>query len=661
MFIRQQPSWIAGSTARFLTMGRGTSLLTGHASEEVRGQRSLNQINDLRPIVLPTMSRIRVVCAVLLACIAVFVLAGGAEAQPASTSFTITDVMIPVSDSIDLHGRLYRPDRIADGRPAIFAMTPYGVDDRHGYGTYFARRGYVFLNVDVRGRGASEGTFWPFVQDGPDGAAVADWITRQPWSNGKVAMRGGSYRGVVQWQVLAEAPGALQTAVPTAAPYPGWNTPHLYVITGASWLAGVQGRALHRSLRGDAKYWTRKLRELHRSGRPYEDVDEITGISSRIFERWLEHPYFDDYWKAPNPDSAGYRRVNMPLLSVTGYFDFFNRGTLRYYREHMEHGSEQSTRQHYLLIGPWDHGGTRQPETEVGGLTFADTAAIDITGLTLQWYDWTLREGPKPEMLKDRVVYYVMEKGQWRSAPSLEAATDTSRQFYLQSPGKNPSDPFNAGQLIGKVPETEDTDQYVYDPRETADFATLQTMDGDYTAPGAAFLEGPKLIYHSRPVNESFELTGQMRLDAWIELNVPDTDMGAWVYEIRATGKTIYLGHAKLRARHRYGVDSVALAEPGRIERYRFDRFNWTARQIKRGSRIRLVIAPVNDPAWQKNYNSGGPPMQESVEDAQSATVTLHIGPEYPSKLVLPVRSGESDAQTESSADPTSGNTSADR
>jgi len=564
--------------------------------------------------------------------------------QPGASSLRITDVRIPVSDSVDLHGRLYRPEPVEEPRPTLLSMTPYTTDDAHEYGTYFAKHGYAYLNVDVRGRGASEGTFWPLVQDGPDGAAVAEWISKQPWSDGQVGMRGGSYRGTVQWQTLAEGSGPLQTAVPTASAYPGWDTfqnDGIYMSYMARWLAQVQGQAFHSTLWGDSGYWSRKFRELHRSGRPFAELDEIIDVPSRIFERWMEHPYFDDYWKAPSPDSADYRRLDLPLLTVTSHFDVTQPGALRYFREHQQVGSASGKRQHYLLIGPWDHAGTRQPTQELNGLTFADTAAMDMTGLHLRWFDWTLREGDKPDILKDRVVYYVMGKGQWRTAPSLEAVTDTTRHLFLQSPEKTPSDPFDAGHLTARTPTEEDTDHYVYDPRETADFATLDAMRRSYTAPGAAFLEGPKLIYHSDPVEESFEMSGQMRLDAWIELDVPDTDLSAWVYEIRPTGETIYLGETKLRARHRNGVSEADLVEPGEIERYRFDRFDWTSREVKEGSRIRLVIAPVNNPEWQKNYNSGEPPMQESVEDARTATVKLHLGPDRPSKLVLPVRSDD--------------------
>ena len=53
---------------------------------------------------------------------------------------------------------------------------------------------------DVRGRYESEGAFDPLRQEAPDGDDTLNWIARQPWSDGKIGMIGGSYRGIVQWK-----------------------------------------------------------------------------------------------------------------------------------------------------------------------------------------------------------------------------------------------------------------------------------------------------------------------------------------------------------------------------------------------------------------------------------------------------------------------------
>ena len=67
----------------------------------------------------------------------------------------------------------------------------------------------------------------------------------------------------------------------------------------------------------------------------------------------------------------------------------------------MKHGSAEAKAKHYLIIGPWDHAGTRTPKKEVGGLVFGDASVLDLNQLHKQWYDWTMKSGAKPEFLKD--------------------------------------------------------------------------------------------------------------------------------------------------------------------------------------------------------------------------------------------------------------------
>lgn len=576
--------------------------------------------------------------------------AAASASSPADTSLYITDVEIPTRDGAVLHGRVWRPDSVAGGNgglPVVVSMTPYTLDDAHEYGRYFARHGFVYLNVDVRGRGSSEGTFRPLAQDGPDGVDVLRWAAEQPWSDGRVVMRGGSYRGMVQWQTLAAGPPeALKTVVPTAAVHPGWDYPNpsgIFLSYATRWLSFVRGNASQESLFGDSGYWDDRYMRVHREGRAFADLAEVTGLDGRAretFERWIQHPWYDRYWRGMNPDSSDYRSVEGPVLTITGYFDGDQPGAMKYYRDHMRWGRDAAKRRHYLVFGPWSHGGTRNPEKQLGGLTFADTAAIDMEGLHREWYDWVLQGKDRPAFLEDRVVYYVMGAGEWKSASALEAASDTTRSFWLASPGGRANDPFHSGLLAAEPPSPADVDSYTYDPRDTADVAGWDVFGGDYTAGGAAFLDGPRLVYHSPPLEAPVEVSGYMKLHAWIELDVPDTDLAAWVYEVRPDGTTIYLGRSLLRTRHRTGVDRSELVEPGRVLEYTFDRFYWFSRQLKEGSRIRLVITPVNTPALDKNYQSGGNTITETAADARTGRVRLHTGPDHPSRLVLPVAPG---------------------
>ena len=98
---------------------------------------------------------------------AVCLIALGAVNQPrspaAEPAVDITwGVKIPVRDGYTLNATVYRPAGQAMPLPAVVTITPYVSDTYHDRGMYFARRGYVFAIVDVRGRGNSEGVFEPF-------------------------------------------------------------------------------------------------------------------------------------------------------------------------------------------------------------------------------------------------------------------------------------------------------------------------------------------------------------------------------------------------------------------------------------------------------------------------------------------------------------------
>src|SRR4051812_37491789 len=73
-------------------------------------------------------------------------------------------VKIPLRDGVKLNATLYKPQGQKDALPCVFTLTPYIAQSYHERGVYFAAHGYVYLTVDVRGRGNSEGEFTPLLQ-----------------------------------------------------------------------------------------------------------------------------------------------------------------------------------------------------------------------------------------------------------------------------------------------------------------------------------------------------------------------------------------------------------------------------------------------------------------------------------------------------------------
>lgn len=555
-------------------------------------------------------------------------------------------VRIPLRDGVALSATLYTPRNQSSPAPCVCTLTPYISDTYHARGVYFAARGLPALIVDVRGRGNSEGTFRPFVQEAQDGYDVVEWIAQQSYCNGKVALFGGSYNGYTQWATARECPPHLAAIVPAAAPYAGVDFPmrnNIFFPYLMQWIVLTSGKASQQRIFADDAFWSATYRKWHESGRPFREVDAAAGFPSAVFQEWLRHPQPDAYWDACNPTAEQYARIQIPVLTITGCYDDDQPGALEHYEQCLRNATPAARAQHYLVIGPWDHQGTAVPCRNIGGVEVGEESLVDLRGLHLEWYAWTLQDGPRPAFLRKPVACYVMGSERWRYADSLAEITDRHEAFFLSSNG-HAEDVFTSGSM-GTEPGTGSPDTYRYDPRavggaevEAEARADKQSLV-DQTLVYA--LRGKALFYHSAPFEKDTEICGFFKLTAWIAIDCPDTDLYASVHEIGLDGSSIRLSTDAIRARYREGLRTPKLISTRAPLRYDFGRFTFIARQIRRGHRLRLVIAPmgrlVETTFAEKNYNGGGVVAEESAADGRPVTVTLFHDASHPSALHVPL------------------------
>jgi len=547
---------------------------------------------------------------------------------------------IPLRDGISLNATLYRPVHQSAAAPALFTLTPYVGQTYHDRGTFFASHGYPFLTVDARGRGNSEGTFKSGCNEGTDAYDIVEWLARQNYCNGQVAMWGGSYGGYVQWGAAAQRPPHLATIAPVAAPFRGVDSPlrnNIFCPYRIQWLTLLAGRTSQDKIFADQGFWSAQFRRWLESGTAFRDIDVFLGNPSPIFQDWLAHPQLDAYWDQYNPRSSDYARMTLPILTITGIYDGNQLGALAHYREHMRNAPDEGRDRHYLVIGPWDHAGTRTPKGEFCGLKVGAASLIDMNDLHLQWYAWTLQNGPKPPFLQKRIAYYVMGAERWRYADSLEDITSQTQPYYLHSTA-NPSDVFHSGLLDAQVP-TGGPDSYVYDPRDTSGAQLQSTIDPESRIDQRIVhaRAGRHLIYHSAPLESDIEISGWFKLTVWLSIDQPDTDFGILISEVALDGSAIELTTDCLRARYRESLREQHLIRTLDPLRYDFTRFSFVSRRIPRGHRLRLVIGPLDSIYFEKNYNSGGTVADECMADARTVTVKLFHDERHPSALYIPI------------------------
>lgn len=582
------------------------------------------------------MSRVTLAPAILLLAVASL----AAQQRTAEGLDIESAVRIPLRDGVRLHANIYFPDQTRAPRPVILAMTPYMADRYHPYVLPIVRRGYVVAVVDVRGRGGSEGTFAPFEQEARDGYDTVEWLARQSWSNGKVGMMGGSYGGFNQWSIAKEFPPHLVTITPTAAAHLGIDFPGLGGVNYnymMAWLTFTSGGNAGANLFGDSRFWHGKYRAAYTSHTPYAKLDSVVGNLTTNFQRFVAHPDYDGFWKdmAPSPEQLA--RMDLPIFTRTGMYDGDQVGAMEHYRNHMKHGSAAGKARHYLMIGPWDHAGTRVPQKTFGGLTFGDASIVAMEELEADWFDWTMKGGPPPRQLPRRVAYYVTGAEEWKYADDLEEVGRNPTRYYLTSAGNGARDLFASGSLSVTEPRPSPPDEWTYDPLDTRP-GLIEPASPDYASQFEAMnLDGRGLVYHTPAFERDTEISGFPGLSLWLTLDVPDSDVQVRLYEITREGSSILLSEDILRLRYREGRDRPKLLIPGQPTRVDFSRFRFMSRQVATGSRIRLVISSPNTIQLEKNYNSGGVVARETARDARTARVKLLHEPGRWSTLTLPI------------------------
>ena len=122
-------------------------------------------------------------------------------------------VNVPVRDGVLLATDIYGADP-RQPKPVLLTRTPYDKSGAAKIAAEYARHGYAVVVQDCRGRYASGGAYTPYNEDRQDSFDTIAWINRQPWSNGRVGMFGGSHLNLVQRLAMAEKAPGLVTIAP---------------------------------------------------------------------------------------------------------------------------------------------------------------------------------------------------------------------------------------------------------------------------------------------------------------------------------------------------------------------------------------------------------------------------------------------------------------
>lgn len=416
------------------------------------------------------------------------------------------------------------------------------------------------------------------------------------------------------------------------------------------WLTLTSGKVLYLQAFSDDALWNGVNNRLFLNKAPFGKLDVYAGNMTTVFQDWLQHPAPDAYWKARSGIRERIAAIQIPLLEITGQHDDDQVGALSFHADYAS-GTVSSRAPDYLVIGPWDHAGTRAPKQDVGTDAFGPenvpehyerASLLDLLRLHREWYDYTMKGGPLPGFLQKKFAFYVAgAKAEcWKYADSMEAVSSKSRTFYLDATNGAQS-LYQSGSLI-PVPSDAHGGEWISDPNDLSAAAPSNAERSEQ-------LHGNGLIFHTAPFTEDMDLAGRMNLRVWLSIDAPDTDLLVSLYLINPDGKVHPLDQNIMRARYRHGLSHEEAINQNTPEEYRFDNGNFFAIRAEKGDRLRLIVSSLNDPSMEKNWNSIKPVLEQSGPDARVAHIRLVQDTGHPSTLVVPV--GDSSLPCKASAD----------
>lgn len=495
----------------------------------------------------------------------------------------IENEWIPMSDGTSLAAKIWLPeDAEQNPVPAVLEYIPYrkrdlkAVND-HKVHSYFARRGYAGVRVDIRGSGDSEGILRDeyLQQELNDGVEIIKWLAAQPWCDGNVGMMGISWGGFNGLQIAALQPPGLK-AVITVASTDDRYADDVHYMGGCllsdnlSWASVMLA---NNSCPPDPAIVGEKWRSMW--------LERLEG-SGLWLKKWLEHQRRDNYWKHGSI-CEDYGAVKCPVMAVSGWADGYSNTVFRIL-ENLDVPRKG-------IVGAYGH---KYPH--MGG----PGPAMDFLNEAVRWWDQWLKgidNGVKDEpmlytYMLDTVSPLSSDRpGRWIDEDLWPSANIEEDEYPLdsldigfrnhRSNGEENTvsiqSPLNVGLFAGKWCSYSESTDLPSDQREE---------------------DGGALVFDSPVLEKDYEILGKPYLKLRIKSNKRQAMVAARISDIGPDGRATRVTFGLLNLTHRDSDEEPEELVPGEIYDVTVP-MNYIAQHFPAGNQLRISISSSYWPlAW---------------------------------------------------------------
>lgn len=432
----------------------------------------------------------------------------------------------------------------------------------------FLGAGYAWVDVDVRGTGASSGfRAAPWSQpEVADAHEVVKWIVKQPWCNGNLGSLGVSYDGTASEMLLTTGHPAIKAIAPLFSchdAYADIGFPGGIPNVGFTTRWGALNRALERNrLQDIVGAWVMPLT----SGVSAVDADQ--GERKRdqaiaehvknydVLQRMSEITFIDDdppiadvprtevladdgtplrgiQLVSPSCYLRELRATGVPIFSVSGWWDgAYARAAALRFHSIPNAGSR-------LLLGPWSHGG----HFDIEQADRSRSSRFDLNAELLRFFDCHVRGLANGQHETPPVRYYTMIESKWKSADSWPPKNIEQRKLFF---GQH-------RQLVPAWPSKQCFLKYDHQPVSTGTRSRWNTQAQLNIAvkyPDRRQLRR-QVSFRTEPLSQATELTGHTVAELWVASSITDPTVLIYLEDVHPSGKVLLVTEGGLSMKHR--------------------------------------------------------------------------------------------------------------
>lgn len=427
-------------------------------------------------------------------------------------------------------------------------------------------RGYALVYQHCRGRGKSDGDCIPYINEREDGLALQSWVRTQPFYDGTILLKGGSYLTSVHYATAPFAPdikGAV-FGIQDSERY------HINYRNGAYKKGGHTGWYMNMY---KAKSHTEK-KDVSPDLLPYINYSEaVLGEPAEDFDEILRHPDpSDPFWNTRfgGGDARGATdSAIFPMLFTTGFYDIYTGGIFEMWRKLKPIAKAQSA----LVVSAYTHGDNPAESP----IRFSNGSRNEAFGelYEIDWFDYILGKRKTAPFAPGKVTYYKLFANEW--------ATD---DFAISDDITFP---------LGNKPVT-----YTYDPADPPSFkGGLSLNFGGPAYQDAPGTRGDVITVYSLPFERDVLIKGAMEASLTVSSDAEDTGFYMRV-SIEKEG-----GDYGLRDDITSLLFQLKEYTPGNKVNLHF-RFDEHAFLIQKGERLRIDIASAENTNFFRHTNTKG-------------------------------------------------------